>query len=126
MMKMNEKRKEVIRKVVPATSGKPVTDFCKVCGGTGMMYNGEGPNAGLMPCAYCKDGAETLADSVSDQILKEAEELKEYDFQLNNGNLKVKITEFDGFDIKAIRSDNGKEDVFPLNYFKSNFREIKH
>jgi len=49
----------------------------------------------------------------------------EYDYQLVGGKLKVKFVESDGWNIKAIRSDNGELDTFPINYFRNNFKTIK-
>jgi hypothetical protein len=48
----------------------------------------------------------------------------DYDFQLKRGELKVKVTAIETWNVKAIRSDNGKEDSFPIMYFKENFKEI--
>lgn len=47
----------------------------------------------------------------------------EYDYQLKGNELKVKVISVD-WDVKAIRSDNGKEDIFPLMYFKKHFYKI--
>lgn len=48
-----------------------------------------------------------------------------YDYQLVGGKLRVKFIEHDGWNIQAIRSDNGKIDTFPIHYFYKNFTEIK-
>lgn len=49
----------------------------------------------------------------------------EYDYQSKwKSDLKVKITSIGYWDIHAIRSDNGKEDVFPIDYFQDCFEEI--
>ncbi|PAV30280.1 hypothetical protein CIL05_07370 [Virgibacillus profundi] len=47
-----------------------------------------------------------------------------YDYQLIGGKLKVKVTDVEMWDIIAIRSDDGKEDIFPLGYFQKHFKKI--
>lgn len=47
-----------------------------------------------------------------------------YDYQLKKGQLKVKVTSVETWDVKGIRSDNGKEDTWPLMHFKKFFKEI--
>lgn len=51
----------------------------------------------------------------------------EYDYRLKGrgSTLKVKVTAVETWHVVGIRSDNGKEDRFPLNYFKNFFQEIK-
>lgn len=49
----------------------------------------------------------------------------DYNYQLKGGKLKVKVNSVEDWNIKAIRSDNGKEDIFPIQYFKDNFEAIE-
>lgn len=50
--------------------------------------------------------------------------MEQYDFQLKDGDLKVKVISVDSWYVKTIRSDNSKEDYFPIQYFKRFFKVI--
>lgn len=51
----------------------------------------------------------------------------EYDYRLKGkgATLKVKVVAVETWHVVAIRSDNGKEDRFPLTYFQTYFAEIE-
>lgn len=48
----------------------------------------------------------------------------DYDYQLKGGKLKVKVTAVEDWHVRGLRNDNGKEDIFPIQYFKVHFKEI--
>lgn len=46
-------------------------------------------------------------------------------YQLNGGKLKIQVIALETWNVIGIRSDNGKVDTFPVEYFKKFFREIE-
>lgn len=58
---------------------------------------------------------------------KYEKENRKYDYKLKgkDSTLKVKVVAVGAWDVFAIRSDNDKEDRFPIMYFKEHFEEIE-
>ena len=62
-------------------------------------------------------------EDVAGLVQKGYAELEDCDYQLKGGKLKVRVIDV-GWNVDAIRSDNGKIDSFPITYFNKEFRRV--
>ena len=70
---------------------------------------------------------ETIQVKINDvaiMVQKGYAELDGCDYQLKGGKLKVRVIDV-GWNVDAIRSDNGQIDSFPITYFNKEFRRIE-